>query len=158
MDYVRLVVLFTVIYMILSESYSWLTVGLGITAAITAILLTNTILEIDYVEIFHINIWIVLTYFWVNLRDTYIVGFDVIKRIFTKEIKPNFIAYKSELNDEFLTVLLANAITMPPGAIAVDREGHDVTILTVGYETEVFTKTTHEKIEKLLKRFDSIKE
>jgi len=154
MDYFWLVLLFTIIYIILSESYSLLTIGLGITAAITSIILTNKILEVDYAEIFHINIWIVLTYFWIILRDTYLMGYDLIKRIFTGKIEPNFINYKSELNDEFLTVLLANAITMPPGAITVDREGHDMTILTVGYEPEEFTKTTNEKIEKLLKRFD----
>jgi len=155
MDYFWLVLLFTIIYIILSESFSALTIGLGIAAASTAIILTNKILEVDYVEIFHINVRIVLIYFWVILRDTYTMGFDVLKRIFTGNVKPNFIEYKSELNDEFLTVLLANAITMPPGAITVDREGHDMTILTVGYEPEEFTKTTNQKIEKLLKRFDS---
>jgi len=153
-DYASLVLLFTIIYIILSEDFSVLTVGLGIAAASTAIILTNKILEVDYVEIFHINVWIVLTYFWVILRDTYTMGFDVLKRIFTGNVKPNFIDYASELHDESLTVLLANAITMPPGAIAVDREGHEMTILTVGYEPVEFTKTTNEKIEKLLKRFD----
>lgn len=154
-DYASLVLLFTIIYIILSESFSALTVGLGIAAASTAIILTNKILEIEYVEIFHINIRIVLVYFWVILRDTYTAGIDVLKRIFTGDVKPNFIDYQSNLNDEFLTVLLANAITMPPGSITASREGHNMTILTVGYDPEEFIKTTNEKIEQLLQRFDS---
>jgi len=154
-DYLWLVVLFTMIYIILSESYGFLTIGLGVAAAVTSIILTNKILNVDYVEIFHINIWIVLTYFWVIIRDTYTVGFDVLKRILTGNIEVNTIDYRSELEDEFLTVLLANAITMPPGTIVVNREGQDMTILTVGYEPDEFVKTTNKTIEKLLKRFDS---
>jgi len=140
---------------VLSESFSLLTVVLGILSGGAAIWLTNKILDIDYVEMFHIDLWLVLTYFWIIVRDTYVVGFAVIVRMFKGEIKPNFIEYRSNLNDEFLTVLLANAITMPPGAITVDRDGDDMTILTVGYTEEAFQKTTNETIEKLFKPFDS---
>ena len=154
MDHIRLVFLFTIIYVILNENLNFLTVGLGVFSAVAAIVLTNKILEIDYVEMFHINLWLVLIYFWIIIRDTYVAGFDVIIRIFKGNIKPNFIAYRSDLNDEFLTVLLANAITFPPGAITVDRDGDDMTILTVGYDKKEFRKTTNDKIEKLLKQFD----
>lgn len=158
MDHVRLIVLFTLIYIILNERLSFLIVGLGIVSGVVAIWLTNKILEIDYVEMFHINLLLVLTYFWIILRDTYVVGFDTIVRIFKGTVKPNYINYRSHLNDEFLTVLLANAITMPPGAITVDRDGDDMTILTVGYEKEKFRKDTNEKIERLIGKFDSNKE
>lgn len=154
-DYLWLVFLFTLIYIILSENFSVLTIMLGVASAIASIFLTNKILAVDYVEIFRLNLFLIIVYFWIILRDTYIVGFDVIKRIFTGNVKPNFIAYKSKLNDEFLTVLLANAITMPPGTIAVSREGHDMEILTVGYEPESFVKSTNEQIEQVLQRFDS---
>jgi len=157
MDHVRLIFLFTIIYIILNQNISLVTVGLGIASGIAAIFLTNKILEIDYVEMFHINLWLVLMYFWIIIRDTYTMGFSVIIRTFKGDVKPNFISYRSRLNDEFLTVLLANAITMPPGAIAVDREGDDMTILTVGFEEEAFRKTTYDTVEKLLKRFDSVK-
>ena len=155
MYHIRLSFLFTIIYVILNENVSFLTVGLGIASGISAIVLTNKILEIDYVEMFHINMWLVLTYFWIVIRDTYIMGFNVILRTFKGDIKPNFINYRSHLNDEFLTVLLANAITMPPGAIAVDRDGDDMTILTVGFSKEAFRKTTNDKVEQRFKRFDS---
>ena len=154
-DHVRLVFLFTVIYVILSENISFLTIGLGIISGSVAILLTNKILEIDYVEMFQVNFWLVLTYFWIIIRDTYVMGFDTIVRTFKGNIKPNFIPYRSELHDEFLIVLLANAITMPPGTITVDRDGNEMTILTVGYEKNEFRKTTNDKIEKLIKKFDT---
>jgi len=125
MEHVRLSFLFTFIYVILNENLSLLTVGFGIVSSVAAIFVTNKILEIDYVEMFHINIWLVLTYFWIIIRDTYVMGFNVIIRTFKGNIKPNFIDYRSHLNDEFLIVLLANAITMPPGAITVDRDGGD---------------------------------
>ena len=155
MDHVRLIFLFTIIYVILNETLSWLTVGLGVASGFAAIFLTNKILEIDYVEMFHINMWLVLIYFWIIIRDTYTMGFDTIIRIFKGDIKPNYINYRSDLKDEFLTVLLANAITMPPGAITVDRDGNDMTILTVGFEKHAFRKTTNDTIERLLAKFDS---
>jgi len=155
MEHVRLSFLFTIIYVILNENVSLLTVGLGIISSISAIILANKILEIDYVEMFHINLWLVLMYFWIIIRDTYVMGFNVIIRTLKGDIKPNFISYRSSLNDEFLTVLLANAITMPPGAITVDRDGDDMTILTIGFEKDEFRKTTNEKVEQMLKRFDS---
>ena len=151
----RLSFLFTIFYVILNENVSFLTVGLGIASGISAIFLTNKILEIDYVEIIHLNLWIVLTYFWIIIRDTYVVGFNVIIRTLKGDIRPNFINYRSELKDELMTVLLANAITMPPGAIAVDRDGNDMTILTVGFDKDKFRKATNDKVEGLLKRFDS---
>ena len=154
MLHVRLIFLFTIINVTLNENISLLTVGLSIVAGISAIILTNKILEIDYVEIFHLNLWIVLTYFWIMIRDTYVMGFNVIIRTLKGNIKPNFIDYRSDLNDELLTVLLANAITMPPGAITVDREGNDMTILTIGFEKDEFRKSTKDKVERLLKRYD----
>jgi len=155
MEHVRLSFLFTVIYVILNENVNLLTVGLGVISGVAAIFLTNKILEIDYVEMFHINMWLVLMYFWIIIRDTYVMGFDTIVRIFKGNIEPNYISYRSELNDEFLTVLLANAITMPPGAITVDRDGHDMTVLTVGFEENEFRKSTKDQIEKLFVKFDS---
>ena len=153
MDYIRLIFLFTAIYVILNERLTWLTVSFGVASGFAAVLLTNKILEIDYVEIFHINIWLVLLYFWMIIRDTYTMGFDVIYRIFKRNIKPNLIKYRSQLNDEILTVLLANAITMPPGAITVDRNENEMTILTVGYKKDKFHRAT-KKIEQNLKRFE----
>ena len=155
MDHIRLGFLFTFIYIILNENVSLLTLGLGVISSVGAIYLTNKILAIDYVEMFHINLRLVLTYFWIILRDTYVAGSDVVMRTFKGNMKPNFISYRSALNDEFLTVLLANAITMPPGAITVDRDGDQMTILTVGYGKDDFRQTTNDKIEKLFKRFDS---
>lgn len=152
--HVRLIFLFTIIYIILNENISFFIVGVSIVAGVLAIVLTNKILEIDYVEMFHINLWLVLTYFWIIIRDTYLMGFDTIFRTLTGDVKPNFINYRSDLNNEFLTVLLANAITMPPGAIAVDRDGDQMTILTVGYEKHKFREDTNKGIERLLKRFD----
>ena len=155
MDHIRLIFLFTIIYVILNETLSWLVVSLGVMSGIVAIFLTNKILEIDYVEMFHINMWLVLTYFWIIIRDTYVMGFDTMIRIFKGDINPNYIHYRSHLNDEFLTVLLANAITMPPGAISVERAGDDMTILTVGFEKDAFRKSTNDQIERLIAKFDS---
>jgi len=152
--HLRLIFLFTIIYIILNESFSFLTIGLGVSSAIIAILLTNKILEIDYVEMFDVNVFLVLIYFWIIIRDTYIAGFDVIVRIFKNDINPNFIEYKSELKNEFLNVLLANAITMPPGVITVDRDGNTMTVLTVGYEKEKFCEDTRNNIERLIEKFD----
>jgi len=154
MLHVRLSFMFTIIYMILNENVSLLTAGLGVASAVSAIFLTNKILEIDYVEIFHLNLWIVLAYFWIIIRDTYLVGFNVIIRTLKGDIRPNFINYRSDLKDELMTVLLANAITMPPGAITVDRVGNNMTILTVGFDRDEFRKATNEKVEGLLRRFD----
>ena len=154
MDHVRLIFLFTVIYVILNEYVSFLTVGIGVVSGIVAILLTNKLLESDYVEMFHINMWLILIYFWIIIRDTYIVGFDGIVRTLKGDIKPNLMIYKSELKDEFLIALMANAITMPPGAITVDRDGTVMTIMTVGYEEEEFLKTVYDTIERLFKKFD----
>jgi len=157
-DHIRLIVLFTFIYMVLSESFSLLTAFLGIASGVVAIWLTNKILEIDYVEMFHINLWLILIYFWIIIRDTYVAGYDTIVRIFKGTINPSFVTYRSNLNDEFLTVLLANAITMPPGSITVDRDGDEMTVLHVGFEEEEFLRDIEVKIEGLLKEFDSRKE
>jgi len=154
MNHIRLVFLFTLIYVILNERISLLTISFGIASGSAAILLTNKFLEIEYVKMFPISLLLVLTYFWIVIRDTYVAGFDLIVRIFKGNVNPNFIHYHSDLNDEFLIILLANAITMPPGTITVDRDGNDMTILTVGFEKDEFCKTTYDKIEKLVKRFD----
>ena len=155
MDYIRLISLFTFIYVVLNESISLSTVAMGVVSGAVAIWLTNRILEIDYVEMFHINFGLILVYFWIIVRDTYVVGFEAIIRTLKGTIKPNYIEYRSELNDEFLTVLLANAITMPPGTITVDRDGDVMTILTMGFESEQFKKDTKNQIERLLAKFDS---
>lgn len=154
-DHIRLVVLFTFIYVILNETLSWLTVGLGVASGLASIVLTNKILEIDYVEMFHINLALILTYFWIILRDSYVGGIDVLIRTFKGNVQPNIIPYKIGLKDEALIALFANGVTMPPGSIVVDRDGSDMSILTVGYDPETFVKDSYRNIEKLLAKFDS---
>jgi len=154
-DYISLIILFTFAYIILNENITFLIVGLGIISGVVAIWLTNIILEIDYVEMFHINLKIILVYFWIILRDTYVVGFDTLKRIIKNDINPNYITLETKLEDEFLIMLFANAITMPPGAITVDRIGKKMTILTVGFEPEQFIKDTEKQIERLFVQFDT---
>lgn len=155
MDHIRLIILFVLIFVILNERLTLLTISMGIVAAAISIWITNKILEIDYVEIFHINALLVLTYFWIILRDTYVVGWDTIVRTLKGNIKPNTIEYKTEIEDEFLRALFVNAITMPPGTIVVDREGEDLNILTVGFEKEQFKVDTKNQIEKLIKKFEN---
>lgn len=157
-DHVRLIVLFTLIYVILNENLSVLTVSLGIISGSVAIWLTNKILDIDYVEMFHINLWLILTYFWIIIRDSYVAGFQMTIRIFKNTIEPNYIKYCSRLNDEFLTVLLANAITMPPGTIVVDRDSDEMMVLTMGLEEKSFVIDTYEQIERLFEKFDTKEE
>ncbi|MCL1989923.1 MAG: Na+/H+ antiporter subunit E [Defluviitaleaceae bacterium] len=152
--YAELISLFAIVYVILNESLSFLTVSLGIVVGFLAIWLTNKILDIDYVEMFHIRSSLILIYAWVIIRDTYVMGWDTIVRTFNGKMEPNFIRYKSKLNDEFLTALLANAITMPPGTITVDRQDREMTILTVGLDKDEFVKATYETIEKKFERFD----
>ena len=153
-DYVQLVSLFTLIYVVLNESFSVTIVALGVVSGVVAIMLTNKLLEIDYVQIFHVDMGLVFVYFWVIIRDTYRMGFDMVIRIFTGNIEPSFVDFESVLDDEFLLTLLANAITMPPGAITVDRDGKVMTVLTVGISEDEFCLETRESIESLLVRFE----
>lgn len=155
MDHIRLIILFTCIFIILNERLSVLTVTMGIVVAVISIWITNKILEIDYVEMFHINAWLILTYFWLIIRDTYVAGFDTIKRTLTGDIKPNFIDYQTKIEDEYLRAMFANAVTMPPGTIVVNRDGETMSILTVGFERDSFVKETEEKIEKHILKFET---
>ena len=154
MKYAQMMVLLALIFVILNETLDWTIIPIGVVAGFFAIWFTNRLLEIDYLQMFDVNWQLILTYVWIIVRDTYILGFDMVLRILKGDINPQVFTYKSELKDEFLLTLLSNAITFPPGSITVDRDGENMTVLTIMQDKEKFRKEIYEKIEKPLAEFD----
>ena len=52
------------------------------------------------------------------------------KLIFTSNINPRLVPIKTSLNNDWSIFFLANAITLTPGTVTVNRKGNKLLILT----------------------------
>ncbi|GMQ65127.1 hypothetical protein AN2V17_43690 [Vallitalea sp. AN17-2] len=71
-----------------------------------------------------------IRFIFILFIDIYSSTFSIFKLIFTSNISPRLVPIKTTLNNEWSIFFLANAITLTPGTVTVNRKGNKLLILT----------------------------
>ncbi len=148
------IVIFMIIWVILNENIRPFTLISGIVISIFTLQFTNRLLKMDYSEEFYVPPVAAIVYLFQIIKEIYLAGFDMVKRIFTGNVHPTFIEYESQLSDQMALVLLANSITLTPGTVTVDRYQNHMTILSANPDVEDVRAGTYEGLEKKLDKFE----
>ena len=69
------------------------------------------------------------------IKEIYVQGFLVIRKIFSAA-EPEIIIAKTELKSDFLKAVLVNSLTLTPGSIALDIQDDKVKILSLTYKND----------------------
>ena len=135
----------TLLWVILMEELSIMSVALGVLTGIIVTLFSRRFLPYQQIE--NVNFFKLLTYPFFLIGQTYVAGFMVIK-IFIKGAVVDIVTVKTKLKNETLRVILADSITLTPGSILLDLDENNITLL---WMKDKETKTDPEIAGELLK-------
>lgn len=123
--------LYTLTWVILKEDFSWPQVLVGLVFAVMAIAMTkSTLLAEEYRGLYGINLFRLVGFYLLLIPLMYKSGLSAIGRIIRGQDDVCIVRYTSQLQDDLLLMLLANAITLTPGTVTVKIAANDLQILS----------------------------
>ncbi|GMQ56483.1 Na+/H+ antiporter subunit E [Vallitalea sediminicola] len=148
----RIFILFlTVIWCILCGSFSILTIAEGFLLSSFAVFMSCHIPGgAQFLHSINISFFMFLKFIIILFIDIYSSTFSMFKLIFTSNISPRLVPIKTTLNNEWSIFFLANAITLTPGTVTVNRKGNKLLILTTYPEKS--DKIINPKLVKALRK------
>jgi len=117
---------FTIIWIILTERLTLWSVGTGLVVSIVCVILYRKFIPLE--KLSGINYFRFFLYIFYLLGQVYIAAISAI-RLVIKGAKADIIEVETEIENEFLRVMLANSITLVPGSVTLDIKENRLTIL-----------------------------
>lgn len=153
--YLQLILLLTGLWLIFFEKISLLILFSGLFFSIFSIYFSEKYLIDDsFYVFFPFNVFKLLRYAFFLLIEIYKSGFSIIPYIISGKANPGFVDIYTELESNLEIVILANSITLTPGTITVDVQGHSLQVLWIDPTTKQPTMAGLKikgKIEKRIK-------
>ncbi len=136
LSYSYLTLFYTGIWLILSEGASLFNLVSGLFFSIIAIFFTNHyLLKTDFLHAYGLKPVIFFRYAAYLFLQIYLSRFAAILKIIKGQDKVKIIAYQTCITDDLAINLLANAITLTPGTVTIDKEGRQLKILSFDDES-----------------------
>ncbi len=130
MHYLELVFIFTLIWVVLNEKADLVRIISGAIISAGTIFFTNYYLLFeDYKRSYSIPLQSFIQYLGFLFIQIYKSGIAAIRIIIKGDGKVKITEYESKLSDELTLCLLANAITLTPGTVTIDKSGRKLYIL-----------------------------
>ena len=123
---VYLILLFSIIWIILSESYAPATVVAGLVFSVACVYFSHRLLAMD--KIANVKFLRLFLYVFYLLGQIYLAGFAAIKLII-KGASADIVRIKTNIDNDFLRVILANSITLTPGTLTLGLNDDRLTVL-----------------------------
>ena len=123
---VYLIILFNIVWIILAENYAVWTVASGLVISIVCVLFSHKLLAVD--KIANVNFLRLFLYVFYLLGQIYLAGFAAIKLII-KGARTDIVRIKTDIDNDFLRVILANSITLTPGTLTLSLNDDRLTVL-----------------------------
>jgi multicomponent Na+:H+ antiporter subunit E len=145
--------IFTVIYTILTESYTLSSFLLGLVISAVAVIITDQFLcEGGYVSPSKINIFKLFIYFGYLLFIIIKSGIRAIKFTIIGEVDVHFFTFHTKLSSAFTQNILANSITLTPGTVTINKHQDNLFIMQMGKKGHTKSLTDIKKMEDKLFR------
>jgi len=127
---VLVVLICTGIWLILNENVSWYLFFIGVLLGSLSLVFIRYFLKIRYSDRKEfIKLGAIPLYVLYLIPLIYKAGFVTLLKIITGDIKPGVVEIKTDLKNETYRCLLANAITLTPGTITVDKNDDKIKVL-----------------------------
>ena len=123
---VYVIVLLTLIWVILREDISVLSVIIGISVSVLCVFFCSKFIPLPKSS--NINILRLALYLLFLLKEIYKAGFWAIKVILTGS-RVEIMDMKTVIKNQFSRTALANSITIVPGSISLDLKDDTITVL-----------------------------
>ena len=131
---IQIFVFMMIVWVMLNETIRPIPTFVGILCSIYSIRFTNRFLKVDFAKEFDVNPLKFIGYCFYIIKEIYLAGFDMLKRIIAGDVHPVFMHYESNLKSDLANVVLANSITSTPGTITIHREEKYYIILSANQD------------------------
>jgi multicomponent Na+:H+ antiporter subunit E len=154
--YTGLILLLGMIWLVLIEQVTWIQLLVGLSLGLAAVLVTDRILLIDcYACISRFNPFVLFYFVLYVTGQIYLSGLQMIRQILTGRMQVGLVGIRTDLPDDFAVAVLANAISLTPGTVTVERSGSHLTILWIDCVTtdpEQAGRLIKKQMEQILQR------
>ena len=146
--------LLTAIWILLNERLDLFVLISGIIFSIIAIYFTNKVLlGQSYSKLYSLPFLTILSYLFYLFFQILKSGFSAIPKVFKGNCRVKIVTYRTTLKNQLAISLLANAITLTPGTVTIEKNGNILSILC--FADEIITDNsdsapTFAKYEKIL--------
>ena len=150
---IYIVIIFSIIWIILTESLAVWSVTTGVVISVICALFYNKLLVME--KIADVRFGRLAIYIVYLVGQIYLAGFAAIKLI-VKGAKVDIVEVNTDIESDFLRVLLANSITLTPGTLTLELQDDMIIILWLrdknhGFEdTEDYDETIKGGLERML--------
>ena len=120
------VIILTVVWIILIESYSLITIASGIFIGVCCVFFSSRFLPLKKVE--GVNYKKIALYPLYLIGQIFVSAVYVIKIIF-KGAKIDIVRFKTKVKNDSIRVMLADSVTLTPGSVMLELEGEEMTVL-----------------------------
>lgn len=128
----EIIVILTIAWIILFEQISLFVIITGLVASFLVTEFTDRfLLKENYEHSYVIGFGTLIKYVGRLIYEIYVAGFSVIPAIFTGKADVQIIRVKTKLQDELLIDLVANAITLTPGSVTLNKKGRNLYVLAL---------------------------
>jgi multicomponent Na+:H+ antiporter subunit E len=129
--YIVSFIIFSGIWMVLNEKISPVNFITGGLLGLFCILITNILQKGgDYVSAYTFNIYKLIIYCIVMIKNIYIAGFKLVIRIIKGDINPVMVTVFTDIKKELYSNIIANSITLTPGTVTLYKRGDRIKVLT----------------------------
>jgi len=122
-------VMLTFIWLVLVESFSWFSIGIGALVSAVCLLFCGKFLPLEPIR--DVRFSRLLLYPFYLVKEIYRQGFLVIKMILSGAVRVDVVDVETELKSEFLRAILMASITMTPGSITLGLEEKTLTAINL---------------------------
>lgn len=129
-QYYDTTLLLVLLWCILSEDFSFQSLGIGLLFTTVTIIIVHFIFsDNDDVKNYRVPPRLLFLYFFVLLWHILIAGVDVAKAVITDKTNPTVVTVRTTVNNHWFQCLIANSITLTPGTVTIDKTDHDLQVL-----------------------------
>lgn len=129
--HITFILFLTLIWCILNNSFAPLTIMAGFILSSIAILMSCRIHGGEpFMHRLHISLFGFIKFFLLLIGHIYLSTFHMVRMILSSRIDLRLVHINTTLKHDWSIFFLANAITLTPGTVTVNRHDHNLLVLT----------------------------
>jgi len=129
---IYMIMVFTIIWLILREEFSIQTVLIGLGISTVCVFFCKRFLPLESIS--GVNYFKFFIYIFYVLGQMYIGAVSAVKLVF-KGAKADVVEISTDVDNEFLRVMLANSITLVPGSVTLELRERKIVVLLLHEKT-----------------------
>lgn len=127
--YTQTIIVSSLFWCLLNESFSLATVIQGIVIALVTVFTVHYLFWNKKYISYRINIISLIKYILLLFINIYVSAIKVCYIILKYNDRPTVIKIKTKVKDDWLRCLVSNAITLTPGTVTLDKTDNTLTVL-----------------------------